>query len=67
MNINPTVEPEQMIADAIDGAEEMPDPLAGLAGKTAVDPGVPFMPEALEALAALRQDNRATFEALRSQ
>ena len=67
MNIDPTVEPEQLIADAIDGAEEMPDPLAGLAGKTAVDPGAPFMPEALEALAALRQDNRAAFEALRSQ
>lgn len=67
MNIDPTVEPEQLIADAIDGAEEMPDPLAGLAGKTAADPGAPFMPEALEALAALKRDNRAAFEALRSQ
>ena len=45
----------------------MPDPLAGLAEKTAADPGAPFMPEALEALAALRQNNRAAFEALRSQ
>ncbi len=45
----------------------MPDPLAGLAEKTAADPGAPFMPEALEALAALKKDNRAAFEALRSQ
>jgi len=67
MNTDATVEPDQLIADAIDGAEEMPDPLAGLAEKTAADPGAPFMPEALEALAALRQNNRAAFEALRSQ
>jgi len=67
MNTDATVEPDQLTADAIDGAEEMPDPLAGLAEKTAADPGAPFMPEALEALAALRQNNRAAFEALRSQ
>jgi hypothetical protein len=67
MNTDATVEPDQLIAHAIDGAEEMPDPLAGLAEKTAADPGAPFMPEALEALAALRQNNRAAFEALRSQ
>ncbi len=67
MNSKATLEPDQLIADAIDGAEETPDPLAGLAEKTAADPGAPFMPEALEALAALRQDNRAAFEALRSQ
>jgi len=47
MNTDATVEPDQLIADAIDGAEEMPDPLAGLAEKTAADPGAPFMPEAL--------------------
>ena len=52
MNTDATIEPDQLIADAIDGAEEMPDPLAGLAEKTAADPGAPFMPEALEALAA---------------
>ncbi len=54
MNPDATVEPDQLIADAIDAAEEMPDPLAGLAEKTAADPGAPFMPEALEALAALK-------------
>jgi hypothetical protein len=48
------IEPDQLIADAIYAAEEMPDPLAGLAERTASDPGAPFMPEALEALAALK-------------
>ncbi|MER8809567.1 hypothetical protein [Mesorhizobium australicum] len=67
MNPDDTVEPDKLITDAIDGAEEIPDPLAGLAEKTAADPGAPFMPEALEALAALKSDNRAAFEALRSQ
>jgi hypothetical protein len=67
MNTDATLDPDQLIADAIDCAEEMPDPLAGLAEKTAADPGAPFMPEALEALVALKKDNRAAFEALRSQ
>ena len=67
MNPDAILEPDQLIADAIDAAEEIPDPLAGLAEKTATDPGAPFMPEALEALAALKSDNRAAFEALRSQ
>jgi hypothetical protein len=63
MNSEAIVEPDQLIADAIDDAEEIPDPLAGLAEKTAADPGAPFMPEALEALAALKSDNRAAFGA----
>lgn len=67
MNPDAILEPVQLIADAIEGAEEIFDPLSGLAEKTAVDPGAPFMPEALEALAALKRDNRAAFEALRSQ
>ncbi|MFB9985329.1 hypothetical protein ACFSQQ_09575 [Mesorhizobium kowhaii] len=67
MNPDATVEPEKQILTAIDAAEDLPDPLAGLAEKTAADPGAPFMHAALEALAALRQDNRAAFEALRSQ
>jgi hypothetical protein len=58
---------DQLIADAIEGAEEFPDPLTGLAEKTAADPGAPFMPKALEALAALKSDNRAAFEGMRSQ
>ena len=67
MNSEVILDADQSIADAIDGAEEIPDPLASLAEKTATDPGAPFMPEALEALAALKLDNRAAFEALRSR
>jgi hypothetical protein len=67
MNPGTILEPDRLIADAIDGAEEIPNPLAGLVERAATDPGAPFMPEALEALAALQSDNRAAFEALRSQ
>ena len=67
MNPDAILEPDLLVADAIEAAEEIPDPLAGLAEKTAVDPGAPFMPEVLEALAALKADGRAAFEALRSQ
>jgi hypothetical protein len=67
MNIDANIESENLILDAIDAAEDIPDPLVGLVEKTATDPGSPFMPEVLEALAALKQDNRAAFEALRSQ
>lgn len=61
------LEPANLILDAIEAAEAIPDPLAGLVEKTATDPGAPFMQEALEAISALKQDNRAAFEALRSQ
>jgi hypothetical protein len=60
-------EPNNMIADAIDAAEEIRDPLDGLAEKTRTDPGAPFMPDALEALRALKNDNLGTFETLRSR
>ena len=61
------VEPENLIAAAIDAAEDIRDPLDGLVEKTATDPGAPFAPEALERLAALKKDDRAAFEALRAQ
>jgi hypothetical protein len=67
MNSDVIPEADQLIADAIDGAEEILDPLAGLVERTATDPGAPFIPEMLEALATLKSDNRAAFEALRSQ
>ena len=67
MNPDHIDEPENLIADAIDAAEDILDPLEGLVEKTATGPGAPFMPEALEALSALKKDNRAAFEALRSQ
>jgi len=60
-------EPENLIAAAIDAAEDIRDPLDGLVEKTAADPGAPFAHEALERLAALKKDDRAAFEALRAQ
>jgi hypothetical protein len=54
------------ILDAIEEAEAVPDPLADLVERTENDPGAPFMPDALEALAALKRSNRAAFEGLRS-
>ncbi len=60
-------EPENLIAAAIDAAEDIRDPLDGLVEKTAADPGAPFTPDALERLAALKKENRAGFEALRAQ
>jgi hypothetical protein len=67
MNDDAILEPDRLIADAIDRAKEIPDPLAGLVEKTAADPGAPFMPDALEALAALKVHDRAAFEMLRAQ
>ncbi len=61
------LEPENPIADAIDAAEDIRDPLDGLVEGTAADPGAPFAPEALERLTALKKDDRAAFEALRAQ
>jgi hypothetical protein len=56
-----------LIAAAIEAAEEIRDPLEGLVEKTASDPGAPFAPDALERLAALKKDDRAAFEVLRAQ
>ena len=58
---------EETIAESIDGAEEVRDPLEGLVEKTKIDPGAPFTPEVLERLAALKKDDRAAFERLRAQ
>ena len=58
MNPDAILEADHLVVDAIDDAEEIRDPLAGLTEKTAADPGAPFMPEALEALAALKRANR---------
>ncbi len=67
MSTEARIQNEKLILDVIESAEAIPDPLAGLVEQTASDPGAPFKPEALEALTALKQDNRAAFEALRSQ
>jgi hypothetical protein len=55
------------IAAAIDAAEEIQDPLEGLAERTATDPGAPFAPDTLSRLAALKKDDRAAFETLRAK
>ena len=62
-----TREPEDLVAEAIEGAEEVIDPLDGLAEKVATDPGAPFVSEVLERLAALKKEDRAAFEVLRAQ
>jgi hypothetical protein len=62
-----TAEPEDLIAAAIDAAEEICNPLEGLIEKAATDPGAPFVPEVLERLVALKKEDRAAFEVLRSQ
>jgi hypothetical protein len=67
MNLDAIVEPDRLIVDIIHAAEELTDPLAGLAEKTASSPGAPFMPEALAALAALKSSDLPAFEALRAQ
>ena len=67
MSIDIPGEPENLIAAAIDGAEEICDPLEGLAERTATDPGAPFVPDTLVRLVALKKEDRAAFEALRAQ
>jgi len=56
-----------LIAAAIEDAEEIVDPLDGLAEMTEADPGAPFAPEVLERLLELKQEDRAAFETLRAQ
>jgi hypothetical protein len=67
VNDDDKFEPDDGVTDAIDGAEEVHDPLDGLVEKTAGDRGAPFTPEVVAALAALKQDDRAAFEALRAR
>jgi hypothetical protein len=67
MSTDNSAETKNLIAAAIDAAEEIHDALDGLVEKTATDPGAPFAPDALARLAALKQDDRAAFEALRAQ
>jgi hypothetical protein len=67
MNGDETNKPQNLIAAAIDAAEEIRDPLEGLVERTATDPGAPFAPDTLARLAALKKDDRAAFEALRAQ
>jgi hypothetical protein len=67
MNGDETNKPENLIAAAIDAAEDIRDPLEGLVQRTATDPGAPFATGTLVRLAALKKDDRAAFEGLRAQ
>ncbi len=58
---------KNLIAEAVGAAEDIPDPLEGLVEKSAADPGAAFTPEILERLAALKKEDRAAFELLRSR
>jgi hypothetical protein len=60
-------EAENLIAAAIDAAEDVRNTLDGLVETTATDPGSAFMPEVLERLAMLKREDRAAFEVLRSK
>jgi hypothetical protein len=60
-------DPERLIADAVDDAEEVRDPLDGLVERAAADPGAPLVPEVLQRLTALKQEHPDEFEALRAQ
>jgi hypothetical protein len=62
-----TTETENIVAAAIEGAEEICDPLDGLIENAAADPAPPFAPEVLARLAALKRQDRASFEALRAR
>lgn len=53
------------VAVAIAEAEEVPDPLEGLAERVPNDPGAPFEPETMEAIVALKKRDRAGYEILR--
>ena len=55
------------ILNAINAAEEVTDPLEGLAERSAEDPGAACVPEVLERLAVLKTEDPAAFEVLRSQ
>ena len=58
---------KDLIAETIDGAEDVLDPLEDLVAKLTTNPGAAFTSEALEQLAALKKDDRAAFEALRAR
>ena len=70
---------ERVIAGGLKGGHSMPekhtpepidnqylDALADLAARAAIDPGAPFKPDVLTALAELRTEDRPTFETLRA-
>jgi hypothetical protein len=63
--IDHPLELKNPIASAIDGAEEIRDPLDGLVERTESNPIAPFAHDVLKRLAELKKDDRAAFETLR--
>jgi len=57
---------ENLVSAAIAAAEEVRDPLDGLVERAKIDPGVPFKPDVLKALSALKNEDRSAFETLRA-
>jgi hypothetical protein len=57
----------EKVSAIIEAAEEISDPLDGLVEATRTDPGAPFKPAAIAALAALKKEDRAAFESLRQK
>lgn len=51
----------------VDSAKELCDPLEDLLARTEADPGTPFAPNVVQALVAMRLEDRARFEGLRAQ
>jgi hypothetical protein len=72
---NSKAQQHQIIASAVDWEADPaaiakpfdPDPLHGLVERVVADPGAAFVPEVLERLAALKKEDRAAFELLRSK
>ena len=62
-----TTDNPNAILEALDRAADVREPLDGLIERVAADPGAAFRPEVLEALAALKQNDRARFETLRAR
>jgi hypothetical protein len=58
--------PENLIAEVIDEAGDVRDPLDGLVERAVGNAGAAFAPEVLERLATLKNEDRAAFELLRS-
>ena len=57
----------KLIAEAIDGAEEVQDVLDGLAEEVSVDPGAPLKADVLRRLRELKREDPSAFEDLRAQ
>jgi hypothetical protein len=72
---NSKAQQHQIIASAVDWEADPaaiakpfdPDPLHGFVERVVADPGAAFVPEVLERLAALKKEDRAAFELLRSK